>query len=287
MPQPKGKKYQIKRTTDVERKTTVSIIRMLPDYVYDMETEDGTFMAGNVLCHNTDSVFVIGANPDAEKRISEKMGIEVENEGHWKMMLQHMKKNYILINDDKKKVKGLRGKKKDVPKLIRNVFADTVNLLKPTMNPNEILDLFINSVVGGIAKLKDGVYEIDDLSRVQTLSKDIHPEDEDGNKCECGQCYKANTPIVTATKNIMNDLEEAGRDPLFIRSFARKGVIVEYVRAKDTWMHVATVSKKDVDIKYYEGVFHKVFNQLTEPLGYDLVEYLENKDRTNLNEWFE
>ena len=286
-PQPKGKIYQVKYREDMNRKTTVSIIRLLPDYVYDMETEDGTFMAGNILCHNTDSVFVIGANKDAHKRISKKMGIEVENEGHWDMMLQHMKKNYILINKDKKKIKGLRGKKKDVPKFIRKVFADTIDVLTPTMDANEILDLFVNSVVGGIAKLKAGEFEIEDLRRVQTLSMDIHAVDSFGNKCGCGQCYKANTPIVTATRNFMKDLTDAGKDPMFIRSFGRKGVIVEYVRAKNTWKHFASIIKQDIDLNYYEDVFYKVFNQLTEPLGYELVEYLKNKDQTKLEEWYE
>jgi len=286
IPQPKGKIYQIRLLRDMSKKTTVSIVRALPDYVYDMETEDGTFMAGNILCHNTDSVFVIGANEGADKRISAKMGIEVENEGHWDMMLQHMKKNYILVNENKQKIKGLRGKKKDVPKMIRKVFADTVKNLKPTMEHNEILDLFTSSVIGGIAKLKAGEFELSDLSRVQTLSKDIHPLDSFGNKCECGNCYKANTPIVTAVKNIMHDLTKAGKDPLFVRSFGRKGVIMEYVRAKDTWKHISTVKKSDADISYYEDVFHKVFNQLTEPLGYELVKYLKTKDQTKLNEWF-
>jgi len=287
IPQPKGKVYQIRPASAVDRKTTVSITRILPDYVYDLETMDGTFMAGNILCHNTDSVFVIGANKDAHKRISEKMGIEVENEGHWKMMLQHMKKNYILINEDKKKVKGLRGKKKDVPKLVRGVFAQTIDEMKPNMTTDEIFNLFINSVVKGLERLNSGDFEISDLLRVQTLSKDIHPEDVFGNKCDCGQCYKANTPIVVAAQNIMDDLTNAGRDPNFVRSFGRKGVIIEYVRAKDTWKHVASVTKSDIDVKYYEGVFHKVFNQLTEPLGYDLVEYLEEKDQTSLLEYFE
>jgi len=287
VPQPKGKIYQIKRTSDMKRRATVSITRILPDYVYDMETEDGTFMAGNILCHNTDSVFVIGANEDAHKRISEKMGIEVENEGHWEMMLQYMKKNYILINENKKKVKGLRGKKKDVPKFIRKVFADTIEVLNPNMDKKEILDLFINAVIDGKTKLRSGDFEIDDLRRVQTLSKDIHPSDSFGNKCGCGQCYRANTPIVTATKNIMEDLEAAGKDPLFIRSFGRKGVIIEYVRVKDTWKHVANLTKGDIDIDYYEDVFHKVFTQLTEPLGYDLVEYLKSMNQSSLNEWFD
>ncbi len=285
-PQPKGKIYQVKSTKDMKRKTTVSIIRLLPDFVYDMETEDGTFMAGNILCHNTDSVFVIGANVDAEKRISEKMGIEVENEGNWDMMLQHMKKNYILINENKKKIKGLRGKKKDVPLFIRKIFAETVKDLKPTMNHNEILDLFINAVVGGVTKLKDGKFEIEDLRRVQTLSKDIHTIDSQGSKCDCGQCYKANTPIVTATRNIMKDLESVGKDPLFVRSFGRKGVIIEYVKTKETWRHVSSITKSDIDLIYYEDVFYKVFNQLTEPLGYELVSYLKNRGQKQLNEWF-
>jgi DNA polymerase elongation subunit (family B) len=287
IPQPKGKIYQIRRMSDMKREVTVSIIRMLPDYVYDMETEDGTFMAGNILCHNTDSVFVIGADEDAHKRISNKMGIEVENEGHWQLMLQYMKKNYILINENKRKIKGLRGKKKDVPKFIRKIFADTIESLNPSMNENEILDLFVNAVIDGKTKLRDGKFEIDDLRRVQTLSKDIHSVDSFGNKCGCGQCYKANTPIVTATQNIMKDLEEAGKDPLFIKSFGRKGVIIEYVKAKDTWKHIVNITKEDIDIDYYEDVFHKVFNQLTEPLGYELVEYLKNKNQQSLNEWFE
>lgn len=287
IPQPKGTRYHIRRLEDVDRKITVSILRKLPDYVYDMETEDGTFMAGNILCHNTDSVFVIGANEGADKRISKKMGIEVENEGHWDMMLQHKKKNYILINENKNKIKGLRGKKKDVPKFIRKVFASTIKDLNPNMEHNEILDLFINKIIDGIDKLKRGEFEIDDLKRIQTLSMDIHEPDPFGNSCNCGNCYSANTPIVTTAKNLMRDLEKAGKDPLFVRSFGRKGVIMEYVRTNNTWKHVASVTKDDIDIDYYIDVFYKVFSQLTEPLGYNVVEYLENIDQTSLDEWLE
>lgn len=290
LPQPKGKVYQIYESDEKDRKPTVSITRILPEHVYDFETEDGTFMAGNILCHNTDSVFVIGANEGAEERISEKMGVEVENEGHSKLLLQHKKKNYIKIMEKKNVVKGMRGKKKDVPKFIREVFAEAVDTLHGNMIPQEMLEHFHDTVMRGMAKMRRYEFTIEQMSRSQTLNKEIHEpiinyEGEEEN-CDCGHCYVSNTPVVSAARHLMKALENTGKDKQFVRSFGRKGVIIEYVKADGQWRHVATVDKGQLDLYYYQDVMYKVFDQLFIPFGWTTKDYIEAKKQTGLGEYF-
>lgn len=289
-PQPKGNVYHVYAMDDKQRKSTVSITRRLPEFVYDFETEDGTFMAGNVLCHNTDSVFVIGAKEGSDKRISEKMGIEVENEGHWELMLQHKKKNYLLINKDKVKIKGLRGKKRDVPKFVRGYFDKAIKSIEPSMSKEEMLDVIYDTLMEGLHDLKEGNFELSEIKRVQTLNKHIHPPmiGTDGEEipCECGSCYVANTPVVASAKHLMAVLEQIGKDRGFVKSFGRKGVIMEYVKADGSWRHPSTVYPHQVDLDYYEKVFFRVFRQLTLPLGYTVKELIEKKKQSGLGEYF-
>lgn len=290
LPQPKGKVYQIYKTDYRDRKSTVSITRILPEHVYDFETEDGTFMAGNVLCKNTDSVFVIGANEGADKRISEKMGVDVENEGHSKLLLQHKKKNYIKIMEDKNIVKGMVGKKKNVPKFIRNIFTKAVDGLHGEMDEKEMLEHFYKVLIEGLRSMNMRDFSMEEMSRLQTLNKDIHEEimDYEGElkPCDCGHCYVTNIPVVAAAKHLMKALEQSGKDKQFVRSFGRKGIIIEYVKADGEWRHVATVHKAQLDLEYYKEKLFKVFDQLFLPFGYTTEQYVDNKKQAGLGEYF-
>jgi DNA polymerase elongation subunit (family B) len=275
VPVPRGDVFHIYRYWEgfefVDRSI---VVKIYPDYVYDIETKNGTFVAGNMHVKNTDSVFAKDIPEGIEKKISEIMGVDVENEGDWEMMIQHMKKNYVLLNEGKSKIKGLRGKKKDVPLLIRECFSDFIKSIKTDMSESDILSLAYDAMTKTEKRLKNLEFTLDELKRTQILSNDIWD-------------YKSNTPVVQSTKELMEYLKSTGKSESSVMGFGRKGVVVDYVKTFEGFRHVMMVDKREIDIQYYITIMDKVFSQITNPLGKNVKRLREDKEyRTELLEEF-
>lgn len=271
IPQPRGKLYHARLSKEFKRKTTVSVVKTTAEMVYDLETVDGTFLSGNINCHNTDSVFITGSNENMAMDLTNALGIEVDNEGSYKKFILYMKKNYIKMNDNEKIIKGMSGKKKNNCKLVRTVFKETVDALTVKMSKEEMLDYVYKQIKICEKKLYKREFSLDQIKITQALSKDIEK-------------YKANTPLVQAAKNMMKALDKTEGS----RNIGRKGVIIEYVKTHHgtKWMPIQMVSINNVYIQHYVDQLHKVFRQLTIPLGMEVKALKDSKERISLDEWF-
>ncbi len=270
IPQPRGKLYHARRSSKFPRKVTLSVVKTTAEMVYDLDTKDGTFMAGNIDCHNTDSVFATDIPDDAADILSDQLGIEVENEGSFKKFILYMKKNYIKMNPDEKKIMGMSGKKKNNCKLVRKAFKETVDKLTIEMNNQEMLDYVYQQIRRYEEKIINRDFNMDDVKITQALSMDIGT-------------YKANTPLVQAANNFTKALNHKG----VTRNIGRKGVIIEYVKVSDkrVWMPTQMTNIDSVNVDHYVTQLYKVFRQLTVPLGMEVKVLKESKEQRSLEDW--
>jgi DNA polymerase elongation subunit (family B) len=204
--------------------------------------------------------------------LTDKLGVEVVNEGTFKRFILYMKKNYIKMNPDEKIIKGMTGKKKSNCKLVRAAFKETVDALTVDMSLDGMLDYVYDQIKAYEKKFTSRQFSMDDIKITQALSKDI----ED---------YKSNTPLVQAARNMMDALDKKGTS----RNIGRKGVIIEYVKTDrgTRWMPTQLVNIDDVYVEHYIDQLHRVFRQLTVPLGMaDAPALKESKEQGNLGEWF-
>jgi DNA polymerase I len=106
-------------------------------YVYDVSTENSHFCGGvgNVILHNTDSMYVHKADPDKLNQVmiwtKETFGIDLELDKSYRyLVLTELKKNYLGITDKgKADIKGLTGKKSHTPVFIRELFFQVLDIL--------------------------------------------------------------------------------------------------------------------------------------------------------------
>jgi DNA polymerase elongation subunit (family B) len=139
------------------------------------------------------------------------------------------------------------------------------------MRQSEILDFVYYQIKKYETKLTSRQFFMDDVKITQSLSKDIN-------------AYKSNTPLVQAARNMMDELDKRGAS----RTFGRAGVIIEYVKTdKGTrWMPIQLTSIDKVYVEHYIDQLHKVFRQLTVPLGMEVAYLKTDKEQHKLTEWF-
>ena len=295
-PLPRGNTYHAKYSSKMSRMTKVTELKVAAEHVFDLETEDGTFMVSNIKCHNTDSVFSADVLDKFAELLSEALGMEVENEGTWDKMIVYKKKNYILLKKKNGtivvKIKGMVGKKKSTVPMIRTIYDDCVKSFELEMTNQDMLDHIYERIKLAEQKIKNGKFNVDEVQLSKTLNKDLC-----GPRCKkpCGRedHYKANTPTVQAAKTMVNHLEKSG-----IKSnstFGRKGVVVDFIKTRDGWTPTVLVKADRVDTEYLIGQLHSVFDQLTPALGvdkvregelFDVYRLKQSKETHSLEEWF-
>lgn len=115
------------------------------DYVYDLETANHHFCGGigNILLHNTDSLFLKNPTQEQIKMVVDAAkrdhGVELEVEKEYRYcVLSNRKKNYFgVTKSGKVDVKGLTGKKSHTPPFIKEMFEDVISILSRVRNVEE------------------------------------------------------------------------------------------------------------------------------------------------------
>ena len=258
---PLRRKYYVIIGAQPDGKTRVVSRRTLQP-VYDLTTMNGVFMAGGTTVKNTDSVFIGGDITEEQiRKASEKSMIDMEKEGSWDILLQYAKKNYLLKSKNGlQKIKGMVGKKKNVPKIIKKAFKEAIDIIDPSKTNDEMLEDVMCVLKKYTKKIMTLDFSIDDIKTTQSLSKDIDQ-------------YKSNTPLVTAARNMMKELKGSETE-----AFGKEGVVVEYVKVRTSqrWKHVNTVSKAEIDVDHYVNMLYSIFSQLLVPFGTTVVDSKEN-----------
>ena len=117
-------------------------------YVYDLETENHHFCGGlgNVLLHNTDSLFLKGPTREQIQSIvnwaKEEFGVDLDLDKEYRyVVFSTRKKNYLGVQKDGKvDVKGLTGKKSHTPPFIRKLFYEILGILSNVQSENDFAE---------------------------------------------------------------------------------------------------------------------------------------------------
>ena len=231
-----------------------------------------------VLYGDTDSLFIMKLGKEKEEEMKkwsiENLGIEIGLDYDFRYILfSNLKKNYLgVTNQGKAIVKGMMGKKKNTPRLLRECFSHLLQILGKIESSEElktnkkIITKLIKDLIG---KIKSGDLEIEDVVIRTTLSHKL-------------KNYKMWTqPIQAIAQLIEKDIPGARKIDV--------GDQIEYVQLKNKINVVikegsplafppeirqATVkpvqlvdTKKEVLGNKLEDLAESVFAQIIQPLG--------------------
>ncbi len=270
-----GQKYTIQYRKDKEtyRITTSSMYNTRLDtklrkenykgYVYDLNTDTNNFVdsCGQILLHNTDSVYIV--KPDETKKENiiadansflEKINrelpeaMELEFEGFYPRGIFITKKRYALMDEKGVlTVKGLETRRRDWANVAKETQEKVLNALLKDKNPEKAA----NIVKEIVQKIKSGKISLKDLAINTQITRRM------------AEYVSAGPHIVAARKAIKKGLE------------FKQGDIVTYIVTKkggsisDKAMVINFVEEGDYDADYYinNQVLPAVL-RILETLGY-------------------
>jgi DNA polymerase I len=208
-----------------------------------------------VIYGDTDSLFIWSPDPNALSKLSEwvekELSLEIEQDKTYKYVAFALKKNYVgVLENGKIDVKGLVGKKKNVPKILQDSFTRILELISSIEGTAESLEEVKNRIRQEVRelymRLKNKDFTLDDVVFKTTLSKDL----ED---------YVKTTPIhVKAAIH----LKRHGIP-------VEKGVTILYVKVKKSGgvKPVQLAKIDEVDIAEYLKTAKSTFQQLLMPFN--------------------
>jgi len=237
-----------------------------------------------VLYGDTDSIFI--RDPPKEKLdeliewTQNEFGIEFEVDKIYRYVcLSGRKKNYLGVTlKGDVDVKGMTGKKKHTPPIIKNAFNEVKLILKEVKTPDQL-----EKAKGEIISLVRHVHlilknrewtKIEDLSFNITLSKGL---DE----------YKKTTPQHVKAALKLKDQGysvEAGSNITFVKTLKRVKIKTGYKYENDV-KPVELAKKEEVNVAKYIEFLKSTFEQLLDPMDISFDENILGL--TKLVNWME
>jgi DNA polymerase I len=242
------------------------------NYVYDLEVEGShRFFANGILCHNTDSVFLRAPSPDQLDLIlawaRKELGIDLEVDKVYRYAaFSNRKKNYAAVYPDGTlEVKGLTGKKSNIPLFIKKTFKDVLKVLSEVKNPDEFTAARENirqMLRDTYLRLKRREIPMEDLAFHVMMSKSVDR-------------YTENTPQHVKAAQL---LQVRGRE-------MKPGDVISFVKTTNGVgvKPVELAKPEDIDVDKYVEYMRGTFDQLLDSLGYDFDEIL---GATKLEDFF-
>jgi len=209
----------------------------------------------HILYGDTDSLFVWAPREDALEDlisyVNEKYGLDLEVDKRFKVaVFSGLKKNYLGVTDDGEVIiKGMMGKKRNMPIFIREAFSEAVKLFRSLSEPEDlpkVIGLMRDHVKEIYNKLKNWEYTLDDLAFHVALTKDLSE-------------YKKNTPQhVKAALQLERYGVKLGR-----------GDIIAFVKVKGSpgVKPVQLAAMRDIDIAKYVEHLRTAFEQVLTAFG--------------------
>lgn len=223
-------------------------------HVFSKTIEKAKSLGINVIYGDTDSIFLKAEDDklieDIVSWAKKELRLDLEMDKRYNYIVFSMrKKNYLgVTSTGVVDVKGLTGKKRHIPKFIKEAFEDMIRNLKEVKS-EEDLDV-AKRVIEEIVRrwynrLKNGDFELSDLSFRVMLSRGVDK-------------YVKTTPphVKAARKLIQRGIQVSSGD------------IIEYVKTKDrdgvTPLQFARKEQVDVDkyVEYLISTFEQVFDAL-------------------------
>ena len=178
----------IRNTNDarIRKADTVTLLERfeIDTYVYDLSTHNEHFRGGlgNVLLHNTDSVFLL--SPSEEQinsiilQVREKYKVDLEVDKTYKFcVFSDRKKNYYgLLENGKMDIKGLAGKKSNTPQFVKDLFSSAMSLLETIRSEDDIdsvLEKIIEMIRTCINSVRKGDMPLESMAFTNLLGENL------------------------------------------------------------------------------------------------------------------
>ncbi|MHA1303468.1 MAG: DNA polymerase domain-containing protein [Candidatus Heimdallarchaeaceae archaeon] len=273
--------YRITAIKSYQRKDPHSIKKIInlgevDDYVYDLETENHHFHAGvgELIVHNTDSIFVHQPKPEDIEELKEwsfkTFQIELGTDYVFRYCgLSERKKNYFGITTKGKPiVKGLMGKKKNTPLLVKRAFDKVLQILTEVKSPEELEEAkskIIRIVRQTMRRIEKRTFKIEDLAISVTLSKRLKE-------------YESWTQPLQAAVQILidnpNEEISSGHSITFVKTKPFKikvpsNLINDKISSSDecSVKPIQLAQKTDIDVNKMKELVQSTFIQLFDTIG--------------------
>ena len=228
-------------------------------------------MGVEVLYGDTDSVFL--AHPTKEqtdtlvKWADDALGIDLEVEKTYRYAIfSKRKKNYLgVYKDGRMDIKGLTGKKRHIPPILKMAFDELTHILSNVQTEDEFPAAKENIkglVVEVHTRLKNREFKIDEVAFQMQLGKPL-------------KAYDTNPQHVKAARMLV----EMGYE-------IDQGDIIRYVVTKNDVKPSIIAETKDVDIKKYEEYLESIFEQLLDALDMSFDQLVGRPQQKSLSAFF-
>jgi len=269
----------IKDRTDIRIKQSNVIKKIerfnINGYVYDLETKNHHFCGGlgNVLLHNTDSLFLKAPSREQVQQVVEwaktEFGVDLDLDKEYRyVVFSKRKKNYLGVQKDGKvDVKGLTGKKSHTPPFIRTLFYEILEILSQVQNEQEFSQskAKIGEMISVDAKkLKAREIPLTNLAFNVMISK------------APSEYVKTIPQHIRAAK-----LLEATRE-------IKKGDIISYVKIinKPGVKPVEMARPDEIDTPKYMEFMESTFDQILSSMDLDFASLIGAPKQTGLDQFF-
>lgn len=248
-----------------------------PGYVYDIETTNHRFCGGigNILLHNTDSVFLKDPNSKQIKAVMElaksNHGIDLEVDKEYRYcVLSNRKKNYFGVTKaGKVDIKGLTGKKSHTPPFIKGLFEEIIAILSEVQNAREFEQAkkeISDRILHGVKLLDNRDVPLEDLAFRITMSKGA------------AEYTKAVPQHVRAAKMLEvqeNRTTKRGDVIYFVKTFTQPG-------AKP----ISMANTSEIDTPKYVDFMKSTLDQIVSSMDLDFDIIMGKGKQAGLDEFF-
>jgi DNA polymerase I len=241
-------------------------------YAMDEAGKKSDELGIEVLYGDTDSLFL---NHPTSEQINglvnwadDSLGIDLEVEKTYRYAIfSKRKKNYLgVYKDGHLDIKGLTGKKRHIPPLLKAAFDELTTILSNVQTVDEFPDAKedIKGLVSEVhRRLKEREFSIDEVSFQMQLGKSL-------------RSYQTNPQHVKAGKK----LRDLGYEVV-------EGDIISFVVAKDDVIPSVIAKTRDVDVNKYEDYLEGTFEQLLDALDMNFDVLVGRPQQTSLGAFFE
>jgi len=245
--------------TAIARKAIMSAVR---------EAEN---MGMSVIYGDTDSLFIEDAPieklQELERRVEASLGIDLELDKVYRyVVLSKLKKNYLGVTEDGHvDVKGLLGKKRNIPDIVKKAFFETLDELSRARNKEEFEES--KKKIGEIIKkyvnrLRSREFEMEEVCFRSTLNKRLGD-------------YVKTTPQHVKAARLLEERLNMRIVP---------GDVISYVKVtgREGVKPVELAGKQEVDVDKYIEIMRSTFQQILDALDLDFDSLAKGKTSESL-----